>query len=63
MPYALLGKRELPLLSVLTITGKTNKPQEDIIRDTMKLAVSHLRGEEWCEPIPSDFLLDKAYSF
>jgi hypothetical protein len=49
MPYALLGKRELPLLSVLTITGKTDKPQEDIVQDTMKLAVSHLCGEEWCE--------------
>jgi hypothetical protein len=49
MPYALLGKRELPIMSVLTITGKTDKPQDDIMRDTMKLAFSHLRGEEWCE--------------
>lgn len=49
MPYDSLGKRELPLLSVLTITGDTNKSKEDILHDTMKLAVSHLRGEEWCD--------------
>lgn len=49
MPYALLGKREIPLLSVITIMGKTNKSQEDIIKDTLKLAASHLNGEEWCE--------------
>ena len=49
MPYEQLGKRELPILSVLTITGKSDKKQEDILRDTMKLAVSHLNGEEWCD--------------
>ncbi|MBH1942144.1 hypothetical protein I5677_14675 [Mobilitalea sibirica] len=49
MPYNVLGKRELPLLSVLTITGKTEKTQEDILKDTLKLAVSHLKGDEWCE--------------
>ncbi len=49
MPYQQLGKRELPLLSVLTITGKTDKSQEDILLDTMRLAVSHLQGGEWCD--------------
>ena len=49
MPYDILGKRELPLLSVLTITGKTGKPQADILKDTMKLAVTHLKGGEWCD--------------
>ncbi len=49
MSYDLLGKRELPILSVLTITGKSDKAKEDILKDTMKLAVSHLKGEEWCD--------------
>jgi len=49
MPYDLLGKREIPILSVLTVTGMTQKPQEAILKDTLKLAVSHLKGEEWCD--------------
>lgn len=49
MPYDVLGKRELPILSVLTITGKSDKSQDDILKDTMKLAVTHLNGEEWCD--------------
>jgi hypothetical protein len=49
MPYDALGKREIPILSVLTITGGSDKAKEDILRDTMKLAVHHLKGKEWCE--------------
>jgi hypothetical protein len=49
MAYDLLGKREIPMLSVLTIVGRSQKQQQDILNDTLKLAVSHLRGEEWCE--------------
>lgn len=53
MPYDVLGKRELPLLSVLTITGikavPKGKSQEEILKDTMKLAVEHLQGREWCD--------------
>lgn len=49
LSYDSLGKREIPMLNVVTIKGRTNKNQEDIINDTLKLAVSHLRGEEWCE--------------
>lgn len=49
MPYDQLGKREIPILLVLTITGKTDKSQESILKDTKKLAVSHLKGDEWCE--------------
>lgn len=49
MPYDVLGKRELPLLSVLTITGTSDKTKEDILNDTMKLAVNHLKGYEWCD--------------
>lgn len=49
MPYDVLGKRELPILSVLTITGSYDKTKEDILHDTMKLAVNHLKGKEWCD--------------
>lgn len=51
MDYKLLGKREIPILSVLTITGITEKEQKKIIADTVKLALSHLEGSEWCENI------------
>lgn len=49
MSYDILGKREIPILSVLTITGKINKAKDEILRDTLRLAVGHLKGEEWCE--------------
>jgi hypothetical protein len=49
MDYTTLGKREMPMLNVVTITGKTDKPQNEIILDTLRLAKSHLWGEEWCE--------------
>ena len=47
--YEKLGKLELPILSVLTVTGKQEKAAEEIIAETKRTAVSHLRGEEWCE--------------
>ncbi|MDF2700949.1 MAG: hypothetical protein K0Q49_2513 [Haloplasmataceae bacterium] len=47
--YDLLGKMEIPILSVLTITGRSNKSQDQIIEETIKLAKSHYKGEEWCE--------------
>ena len=49
MDYARLGKRELPILNVLTITGKSEKPQEEIVNDTLKIVKKHLLGNEWCE--------------
>jgi hypothetical protein len=49
MPYDALGKREVPILSVLIITGSTNKTKDDILHDTMKMAVNHLKGGEWCD--------------
>ena len=49
MAYNALGKRELPIMSVLTITGASGKPKADILNDTMKLAVNHLKGGEWCD--------------
>jgi hypothetical protein len=51
MPYDALGKREIPILSVLTITGSFDKPKEAILCDTIKLAVNHLKGGEWCDNI------------
>lgn len=49
MAYGLLGKQEVPMLSVLTIAGRTDKTRDAILRDTIQLAKSHLKGEEWCE--------------
>ncbi|WP_108722133.1 hypothetical protein [Gorillibacterium timonense] len=49
MSYDALGKREIPILSVLTLTGKSEKSREAIQHDTLQLAVSHLQGEEWCD--------------
>lgn len=47
--YESLGKMEIPILSVITITGVSSKSKEQIITDTKKLAASHLNGEEWCD--------------
>ena len=49
VPYEKLGKIELPLLSVLTITGRSDKSSGDIIKDTINLAAFHLNGNEWCD--------------
>lgn len=49
LPYEKLGKLEIPILSVLTVTGRTEKSKAQIVSDTRKLAAAHLRGEEWCE--------------
>lgn len=46
LPYDWLGRNEVPFLSVLTITGKNNKSEEDILNGTLKMAVAHLKGEE-----------------
>lgn len=48
MPYEVLGKCEVPILSVLTITGSSDKTNEEILYDTMRMAVNHLKGNEWC---------------
>ncbi len=49
VPYEKLGRLELPILSVLTVTGESGKDGAQILADTKKLALSHLRGEEWCD--------------
>lgn len=49
MDYVLLGKRELPILNVLTIAGKAEKTQEDIVSDTLRIVKNHLLGNEWCD--------------
>lgn len=49
MEYARLGRRELPILNVLTVVGKAEKTWEDILRGTLKTVQNHLQGEEWCE--------------
>ena len=49
MRYEELGKNEIPILSVLTILGQTEKPQASILADTLAMAANHLRGGEWCD--------------
>jgi hypothetical protein len=49
MPYSALGKRELPILSVLTVTGASGKSREEIFNGAIKLAAGHLKGDEWCD--------------
>lgn len=49
VPYDRLGQLDLPILSVLCVTGPSGKTKEQIASDTVRLAASHLRGEEWCD--------------
>ncbi len=49
MAYSQLGKREIPILSVLAVTGKAEQSQEEIVRETLDIAKDHLLGNEWCE--------------
>lgn len=49
IPYDKLGKLDLPILSVLTVTGKIEKSAADLLADTKKLALAHLQGMEWCD--------------
>ena len=51
LDYALLGKREIPILNVLTITGKTNRTQKEIFAGTLRIAKNHLLGKEPCENV------------
>ena len=47
--YEKLGLLEIPILSVLTVSGKEPKETAQIISDTKKLAAAHLTGKEWCD--------------
>lgn len=49
VPYAKLGQLDLPILSVLAVTGSAPKAAEQLVADTKQLAVGHLRGKEWCD--------------
>lgn len=49
LPNERLGQLDIPILSVLTVTGGAPKPSEQLIADTKALIASHLRGEEWCD--------------
>lgn len=49
IPFAKLGRLDLPILSVLTVTGSVPKGAEQLVADTKRLAVGHLRGKEWCD--------------
>ncbi len=47
LPYDKLGNLDIPILSVLTPRAYEQKPADILVRDTVTLAASHLRGEEW----------------
>ena len=49
LPYERLGKGDIPILNVLTITGFRERSEEEILYGTLKMAAAHLRGEEWSE--------------
>ncbi len=49
LPYEKLGRLDVPILSVITFTGACEKSADQILADTKKLALSHLKGEEWCD--------------
>ena len=63
LSYDKLGKMEIPILSALMITGKTDKAPEQILRDTKALAAAHLRGEEWCDNAKGLAAYDTIISF
>lgn len=44
--YTALGKLEIPILSVLAITGSAERTQEELLKGTLRLAVNHLEGKE-----------------
>lgn len=44
-----LGNLEIPILSVLAITGKADRTPEQLFQGTLHLAVNHLEGKEPCE--------------
>ncbi len=47
LQYDRLGNLDIPILSVLTPRAYEPKPADILVRDTITLAASHLRGEEW----------------
>jgi len=49
LPYDKLGRLEIPILSVLSVTGAKDSLPEVLVSDTKKLAVQHLLGKEWCD--------------
>jgi hypothetical protein len=49
LPYEKLGKIDIPILSALAVTGENGRDAGQIAADTLKIAASHLRGEEWAE--------------
>lgn len=47
LPYDKLGNLDIPILSVLMPRTYEPKPAEILVRNTVRLAAAHLRGEEW----------------
>jgi hypothetical protein len=49
VPYDKLGLMDIPIMSVLAVTGESGKSADEIAADTLKTAAAHLRGEEWAD--------------
>lgn len=49
LPYDKLGNREIPMLSVLVLTGYEPEDELARCRNTLRIAVRHARGEEPCD--------------
>lgn len=49
LPYAKLGRGEVPILSVLVITDAYERNGAELLLSTKRMAAAHLRGEEWCD--------------
>ncbi len=47
MPYAQLGKREIPILSVTVPGNPSDATPAELARRTIQAAVDHARGREW----------------
>ena len=63
IPYEKLGRLELPILSLLTVIGKREKSPEDILADTKKLALAHLKGQEWSSNVQGIAAYDALIDF
>jgi len=63
IPYGKLGKLDIPILSVLTLTGISDRSDEEILAGTRKMAAAHLLGKEWCDNAKGLAAYDALISF
>lgn len=63
VPYEKLGRIAILILSILTVTEENVKDHRQLVADTKKIALSHLRGEEWCENVSGIAAYDALIGF